>query len=105
MRLENLYENFASLPAESQQAYIAAYRLRRAIDMDKPAFKKKRKASSSPAKKTELSEQEKLLMQVLGLKKSEVIALRTITEDTEIEANPDDEKLLQDSTFEEEEDE
>ena len=105
MRLENLYENFGQLSPEKQQGYIAFYRLRRAADMDKPAFKKKRKSGTAAPKKNELTEQEKLLMQLLGLKKNEVLALRSITEDSEVEANMDDEKLLQDPTYVEDEDE
>ena len=102
MRLENLYSNFGSASPEDQAAYISAYRLRRAEDMAKPPTWPKAKTTKASGKKSniDLSNEEKALMKMLGLKQKDMLLLRNSTENTE-EAI-DDSVLLQDDTFEEE---
>ncbi len=83
MRLENLYENFGEASPEEQAAYIAIYRLRRAEDLAKPStYPKKKKTTRTrkvPAKP--LTEEEKTLMTLLGLKKKDVVALRALSQE------------------------
>ena len=76
MRLENLYQNFGKSSPEAQALYVAEYRLKRAVDMEKtPTWPKPKKVSLA---KNPLTEEEKALMKLLGLKKKEVIALRKL---------------------------
>jgi len=99
MRLENLYPNFGTASLEDQAAYISAYRLRRAEDMAKPSTYPK-KQSAGKGSKIDLSDEEKKLMKMLGLKQKDMLLLRaSIT--TEVEED-DDTVLLKDNTFEEE---
>lgn len=101
MRLENLYPNFLSLTPEAQLAYVASYRLCRAKDLT--LFRTKRKAKpKSTGSKIDLSDEEKAVMKLLGLKPKDLIALRTLQIDDETSA--EDEKLFTDETFEEGED-
>jgi len=78
MRLENLYPNFGTSSVEDQAASIAAYRLRRAEDMAKSPSRPKRKSTRSTIKKPSviLSEEEKRLMKMLGLKQKDMLLLR-----------------------------
>jgi hypothetical protein len=78
MRLENLYPNFGTSSVEDQAASIAAYRLRRAEDMAKSSSRPKRKSTRSTIKKPSviLSEEEKRLMKMLGLKQKDMLLLR-----------------------------
>ena len=101
MKLEQLYENFALAQTSRQQAMIASYRLCRAEDMLKtPSYRKKRVSTAKP--KQELTEQEKIVMQVLGLKPKDIFALREVTSiDVEEESTDDAAELFKDSTFEE----
>lgn len=97
MRLEQLYENFGKASPEQQAAFMSAYRLRRAEDMSKPASYKKRK--SAHVAKPELTDEEKLLAKLLGLRQKDILALRTSVEPEEA---PDDAaELFKDSTYEE----
>ena len=84
MRLENLYENFGKASPEDQARYITEYRLRRAEDMAKPStYPKKKGVKKSTKSKTKivLTEEEKALMKLLGVKKKDMIALRAIAEE------------------------
>jgi hypothetical protein len=77
MRLENLYPSFDNASPEEQLEYVTLYRLRRAEDMLKtPTWPKVKKVAKSKAKVPSLTEEEKVLMQLLGLKKKDVITLR-----------------------------
>ena len=99
MRLENLYSNFGTASPEEQAAYMSAYRFRRAEDMAKPSTWPKTKKSSGKGSKIDLSltDEEKALMKMLGLKQKDMLLLRTSTE--EIEEEEDDSTLLNDNTF------
>ena len=98
MRLENLYPNFAKICAEEQAAYIASYRLKRAQDL--VIEPKQKKVRSGKGSKIELSDEEKALMKLLGLKQKDVLALRAIEPDTE-EQEESGADLFKDTTFEE----
>ena len=73
MRLESLYPNFTKSPPEIQLQILSAYRQKRAVDMAKPNTYRV-KALSIAA--TALTDEEKIIMKLLGLKKKEVLALR-----------------------------
>ena len=81
MRLENLYPNFGLASPEAQAEYITSYRLRRAEDMDKPSTWPKKKAAAKSAKQaiSPPTEEEKVLMKLLGLKKKDIISLRALS--------------------------
>ena len=100
MRLENLYQNFGLLPPEGQLAYLTEYRKKRAEDMAKPNTYKFRKTKSTVKRsKIDLSDEEKALMKVLGLKQKDMMMLRDAV--TEEEVVEDDASLLSDNSFEE----
>ena len=100
MRLENLYENFGLATPEAQAEYITNYRLLRAEDMAKPSTYNKKKSTSStatPKVKLQLTEEEQTLMELLGLKKKDVVALRALyvsEDEEEIEESEDEEEEL-----------
>lgn len=71
MRLENLYPNFAKSPPAVQLQLLAEYRLKRAEDMAKPNTFRVKKASA-----TALTEEEKVVMKILKLKKKDILAMR-----------------------------
>ena len=84
MRLENLYENFGLATPEEQARYIINYRLRRAEDLAKPSTwpkQKKTSASKSTKPKIQLSDEEKLMMKLLGIKQSDIASLRALSEE------------------------
>lgn len=85
MRLEDLYENFGRLNTAMQAKYIAEYRLRRAEDLSKQPTWPKAKTVAKKAKtkkpKVQLTSEEKTLMELLGLNRKEVVALRSISEE------------------------
>lgn len=94
MRLENLYENFGTATPEAQLAYISLYRLRRAEDLAKPSTDRRKSSVLSQAKIV-LTEEEKLLCKLLGLKQKDILALRiSATEEDEVT-----EELFDDGTF------
>jgi hypothetical protein len=101
MRLENLYENFGLASPETQAAYIASYRLRRAIDLSTTPPTRK----SSPAKDSKfelsLTDEEKALIKILGLKPKDLLALRMEVVEEETDNGAD---LFKDKSFEEDED-
>ena len=69
------------MSSEEQLAYVAEYRLRRAEDMAKPpTWPKPQKKGKGKGKKkaAPLTSEEKVLMDLLGLKKKEVIAMRKL---------------------------
>lgn len=98
MRLENLYPNFAKQSVEEQAAYIASYRLKRAQDL--VIEPKQKKSRSGKGSKIDLSDEEKALMKLLGLKQKDVLALRAVDVDTE-EQEDNGAELFKDTTFEE----
>lgn len=77
MRLENLYSNFGLASPEDQAAYISAYRLRRAEDLEKSFARSKKKSTASRSKiDLSLTDEEKRLAKMLGLKQKDMLALR-----------------------------
>ncbi len=79
MRLENLYINFGESSPEAQAMYVADYRARRAEDMAKqPTWPKPKPISKAKAKALPLTPEEEQIMTLLGLKKQDVIAMRTM---------------------------
>jgi hypothetical protein len=103
MRLENLYLNFGTGSSEEQAKYISEYRLRRAQDLERvPTSKKK---SVSTKSKLELTEEEKVIMKMLGLKQKDILALRSMTVEAEEETVEETGELFKDETFDEEEEE
>jgi hypothetical protein len=102
MRLENLYLNFGEASPEMQALFIASYRLKRAQDMEKPSTYKKKVVSIKV--RLELTEEEKVVMKMLGLKQKDILALRATS--TEVEAEEPGEEtgdLFKDELLEEEE--
>ena len=99
MRLENLYPNFGKSPPEVQAAYVSAYRLRRATDLATvPSTKKPITVSKG---KMELTDEEKAIMKLLGLKQKDVLALRS-NQSEPVEDDKEAVNLFKDDTFEEE---
>lgn len=79
MRLEDLYFSFNKASPEVQAQHIASYRLNRAKDMTLPCtWPKPKKKGKAKAKILPLTEEEKVLMSLLGLKKKEIIGMRKI---------------------------
>jgi hypothetical protein len=100
MRLEQLYPDFSSMSPEAQAADLSAYRLRRAQDLSKPPAEKK----SITGKKSQydLSDEDKVLMKMLGIRPKDLLALRAATAEPEVEENEsDDTDLLKEDTFDE----
>jgi hypothetical protein len=79
MRLENLYPNFGKSSPEAQARYVADYRLKRAEDMAKTPTWPKQKKTTTSTKAPPLTEEEKIVMKLLGLTKKEIIALRSLS--------------------------
>ena len=101
MLLSQLYKNFGTSSPEEQAEYVAAYRLRRAADLaTTPANKKRKLTAGTVLKKLVLSEEEKLLVKLLGLKQKDILAMRELKTSID-EADMNDATLLNDSTFEE----
>ena len=101
MLLSQLYKNFGTSSPEEQAEYVAAYRLRRAADLaTTPANKERKLTAGTVLKKLVLSEEEKLLMKLLGLKQKDILAMRELKTSID-EADMNDATLLNDSTFEE----
>jgi hypothetical protein len=102
MILEYLYPNFGLASSEDQLAYVTSYRFRRSQDLAKTPPSRRRSSSASRSKiDLSLTEEEKRVMKLLGLKKKDIITLRDFM--TEPEESSDDVKLLLDPTYEEEE--
>lgn len=97
MRLENLYSNFGLMSVDEQQKFISDYRFKRQMELDstKQATKVK---SSVKGSKIELSDEEKALMKLLGIKVKDIETLRGAMKSEEVSS--DDEKIFADNTFE-----
>lgn len=101
MRLEDLYQDFSKMSSEEQASFISSYRLRRATEL----------ASTTPLKlstakiktKVELSDEEKAIMKLLGLKQKDVLALRSNNSTEPIEEDTEAANLFKDDTFEDDE--
>lgn len=104
MLLEQLYTNFLSLSPEDQLAFVAGYRARRSIELEIPSKKGKKKSSSkSETSKIVLSDEEKILCTVMGLKPKDILALRSLQ--SAPAESCDDEDIFKDDTFDLEEEE
>jgi hypothetical protein len=102
MRLEQLYPDFSSLPSEAQTADLSAYRLRRAQDLNKPPAEKKPTTGKRSQYDLSLTDEDKALMKMLGIKPKDLLALRAATAEPEVEENEsDDTDLLKEDTFDE----
>lgn len=102
MRLETLYLNFGTASPEDQAKYISEYRLRRMQDLEKTPPSKKR-SQSAKTTKLELTDEEKIVMKMLGLKQKDILALRATAIEVEEEEVEETGDLFKDSTFDEEE--
>jgi hypothetical protein len=101
MQLGQLYKNFGTSSPEEQAEFMSVYRLKRASDLSSsPTVQKKRSTTSNgaSAQKITLSEEEKLLMKMLGLKQKDILAARQ-TSIVEVESAESEVDLLKDSTF------
>jgi len=79
MKLEDLYRiNFLKASPEAQAEYVTRYRKKRAEDMEKPPSWPKVKKTKVKKKQPPLTTEEKAIMELLGLKKKEVIAMRNL---------------------------
>lgn len=100
MRLENLYPNFGKSPPEVQAAFISAYRLRRATDLATVLSTKKPITVSKTS--ISLTDEEKAIMKLLGLKQKDVLALRS-NQAEPVEDEKEAVNLFKEDTYEEEE--
>ena len=101
MLLSQLYKNFGKSSPEEQAEFISQYRLRRAQDLETtPTARERKSTTATTLRKLVLSEEEKLLMKLLGLKQKDVMAMREIKASID-EAEANDVALLNDTTFEE----
>ena len=103
MQLGQLYKNFGTSSPEEQAEFISVYRLKRASDLSNPSTLQKKRAvasSKTPTSKLALSEEEKLLMKMLGLKQKDILAARQ-TSIVEVENTDNEADLLKDSTLDE----
>jgi hypothetical protein len=107
MQLGQLYENFAELSPELQAKFVAEYRYRRSIDLDKPSTLGRKKSTAVKSVKVSslvLTTEEKAIMKMLGLKQKDVIALRAtsrVEDNANEESEEDSASLLNDQTFDE----
>jgi hypothetical protein len=102
MQLRQLYKNFGESSPEEQAEFMSAYRLKRASDLGSaPTAQKKRLTTvTSAALKLSFSEEEKILMKMLGLKQKDILATRQ-TSLLEEESKENEVDLLKDSVFDE----
>lgn len=99
MRLENLYPNFGRATPDEQAKFVAEYRLRRATDLE--TIPKVKSKTSTPKVTLELSEEEQALAKLLGLKKKDILALRSQVSSEDLEESGVGEDLFKDEIFEE----
>jgi hypothetical protein len=97
VRLEQLYKNFGSSSVEDQTAYIVEYRLKRAKDLE--TIPKSKPSTTSKKISYELTDEEKALMKLLGIKKRDLEALRSATSNGDAEETGTSEDLFKDDTF------
>jgi hypothetical protein len=84
MQLKDLFQNFTSQNDEGQRTMVANYRARRAKEFedDRIAYQNK-KTKKKKAPKVQLTDEEKALMKLLGLKAKDIQALRASNTDEE----------------------
>jgi hypothetical protein len=92
MKLEELYPNYNEMTQEERFAFVAGYRFKRASDLshtEEPSAKKQGLLV--------LSEEEKVLMKLLGIKQKDIKALRALKDEppeVEGEETPEDDAVL-----------
>ena len=74
MQLQQLYEDFATLSPAGQLEFVFSYRKARAMDLVEVKTKSKQPVVS----KIDISDEEKVVMKLLGLKMKDILALRTM---------------------------
>lgn len=85
MKLEELYKDYNDLNQDERLAFIASYRFKRAVDLthtEEPSAKKQGLLV--------LTEEEKVMMKLLGLKQKDLKALRALKDepaDVEVEVD------------------
>lgn len=97
MRLEDLYKDYDSLSQDERLSFVANYRQQRSCDIQKTETKSKVR---TPA--VILTEEEKVLMKLLGIKMKDIQALKAIQieQSTEESSEEDDAALFdEDSSF------
>lgn len=98
MRLENLYPNFGLMSVEKQVEFVSAYRFKRQMELDSVKSVGKTKTQSVKHSKIELSDDEKALMKLLGIKAKDIETLRGAMKSEEVSS--DDEEIFADNIFE-----
>jgi hypothetical protein len=91
MKLEELYPNYNEMSQEERLAFVAGYRFKRASDLshtEEPSAKKQGLLV--------LTEEEKVLMKLLGIKQKDIKALRALKDEpSEVaEETPEDDAVL-----------
>jgi hypothetical protein len=94
MKLEELYQNYNDLNQDDRLAFIASYRHKRAVDLTH---------TETPTAKKQgllvLSEEEKVLMKLLGIKQKDIKAFRALKDEApevtaEEESTPEEDAVL-----------
>lgn len=85
MQLQQLYEDFITLSPTGQLEFVFSYRKARAIDLADVKAKSKQPVMS----KIDISDEEKVVMKLLGLKMKDILALRTMNMQEEPEEDKD----------------
>lgn len=90
MKLEELYPNYNEMTQEERFAFVAGYRFKRASDLSR---------TEEPSAKKQgllvLTEEEKVLMKLLGIKQKDIKALRALQgEEPPSEETPEDDAVL-----------
>lgn len=98
MRLENLFQNFGRSSPEDQLKYIVEYRLRRATDLE--VIPKAKPITTTKKLTLDLTDEEKALMKLLGIKKKDIVDLRAAN-NGDAEESGSGEELFKDDTYEE----
>lgn len=89
MKLEELYQDFELLSPEERMAFVAEYRAKRASELRKNDEAKTKKQLSIG-----FTEQEKLMMKLLGLKAKDLKALKSLKDDDVSENNSEEEAAI-----------
>jgi len=98
MKLEELYQDFALLDPVGKLSFVSEYRVLRSYNLKSEVNVKTRKVPET----TSFTEQEKLLMKLLGLKAKDLRALKALKEErSEVEETDDDSELSAATLFDE----
>lgn len=91
MKLEEMYTDYNSLGQDERLFFVIQYRQRRAFDLSKVEEKKSSKKQGSLL----VSEEEKVLMKLLGIKAKDIIAFRALKElEPTEESSPEEDAIL-----------